>query len=94
MTEIAPILIGKGEKLQYLHPGYANRHGLITGATGTSTGMPASAAIDAASAATAISAFSKPGPSAATIASARSMYGKAINMSTARMITLSVRPPK
>ena len=35
MTETAPILIGKGEKKQYLLPGYANRHGLITGATGT-----------------------------------------------------------
>jgi DNA helicase HerA-like ATPase len=35
MTEIDPILIGKGENLQYLLPEYGNRHGLITGATGT-----------------------------------------------------------
>ncbi len=35
MSEIDPILIGKGEKLQYLLPVYGNRHGLITGATGT-----------------------------------------------------------
>ncbi len=35
MSEIDPILIGKGESLQYLLPSYSNRHGLITGATGT-----------------------------------------------------------
>lgn len=35
MSEIDPILIGKGENLQYLLPGFGNRHGLITGATGT-----------------------------------------------------------
>jgi DNA helicase HerA-like ATPase len=35
MSEIDPILIGKGEYLQYLLPAYSNRHGLITGATGT-----------------------------------------------------------
>jgi DNA helicase HerA-like ATPase len=32
---IDPILIGKGESKQFLLPGYGNRHGLITGATGT-----------------------------------------------------------
>jgi len=35
MSEIDPILIGKGEYLEYLLPAYSNRHGLITGATGT-----------------------------------------------------------
>lgn len=35
MSEVAPILIGKGESKQYLQPSYANRHGLVTGATGT-----------------------------------------------------------
>jgi DNA helicase HerA-like ATPase len=35
MSEIDPILIGKGENLQYLLPAFGNRHGLITGATGT-----------------------------------------------------------
>ena len=35
MSAIDPILIGKGESLQYLLPAYSNRHGLITGATGT-----------------------------------------------------------
>ena len=35
MSELNPILIGKGEKRQYLLPNYGNRHGLITGATGT-----------------------------------------------------------
>ena len=35
MSEIAPILIGKGEIKRYLQPAYANRHGLVTGATGT-----------------------------------------------------------
>lgn len=35
MTEIDPILLGKGEKLQYLLPAFGNRHGLVTGATGT-----------------------------------------------------------
>lgn len=33
--EISPILIGKGTHKQWLLPGYANRHGVITGATGT-----------------------------------------------------------
>jgi DNA helicase HerA-like ATPase len=33
--EISPILIGKGSEKQWLLPGYANRHGVITGATGT-----------------------------------------------------------
>ncbi len=35
MSEISPILIGKGEQLQYLLPAFGNRHGLVTGATGT-----------------------------------------------------------
>jgi len=35
MNEVSPILIGKGENLQYLLPAYGNRHGLVTGATGT-----------------------------------------------------------
>jgi len=35
MSEIQPILLGKGEALQYLLPAYSNRHGLVTGATGT-----------------------------------------------------------
>jgi DNA helicase HerA-like ATPase len=35
MSEIDPILIGKGENLQFLLPAFGNRHGLITGATGT-----------------------------------------------------------
>jgi Cdc6-like AAA superfamily ATPase len=35
MSEIDPILIGKGEFRQYLLPSYGNRHGLVTGATGT-----------------------------------------------------------
>jgi len=35
MSEIDPILIGKGENLQFLFPAFGNRHGLITGATGT-----------------------------------------------------------
>jgi DNA helicase HerA-like ATPase len=35
MTEVDPILIGKGENLQFLLPSFGNRHGLITGATGT-----------------------------------------------------------
>ena len=35
MSEIDPILIGKGENLQYLLPAFGNRHGLVTGATGT-----------------------------------------------------------
>lgn len=35
MTPIDPILIGKGTSLQYLEPAFGNRHGLITGATGT-----------------------------------------------------------
>jgi hypothetical protein len=30
-----PILLGKGESLQFLLPAYGNRHGLVTGATGT-----------------------------------------------------------
>ncbi|MDX1554534.1 MAG: helicase HerA-like domain-containing protein [Xanthomonadales bacterium] len=32
---MSPILIGKGADKQWLLPGYSNRHGLITGATGT-----------------------------------------------------------
>jgi DNA helicase HerA-like ATPase len=32
---VDPILIGKGESLQFLLPAYGNRHGLVTGATGT-----------------------------------------------------------
>ncbi len=32
---VEPILLGKGEDLQYLLPAFGNRHGLITGATGT-----------------------------------------------------------
>lgn len=32
---IEPILIGKGEQSQYLLPAFGNRHGLVTGATGT-----------------------------------------------------------
>ncbi|MBT8059039.1 MAG: DUF853 domain-containing protein [Gammaproteobacteria bacterium] len=35
MSNIDPILVGKGEWLQNLLPSYGNRHGLITGATGT-----------------------------------------------------------
>ena len=35
MAEIDPILIGKGQRPQYLLPALANRHGLVTGATGT-----------------------------------------------------------
>ena len=35
MSEIDPILLGKGKKRQYLRPALANRHGLVTGATGT-----------------------------------------------------------
>ena len=35
MSEVTPILIGKGAEKRYLLPGFANRHGLITGATGT-----------------------------------------------------------
>jgi DNA helicase HerA-like ATPase len=35
MSAIDPILIGKGENLQYLMPSFGNRHGLVTGATGT-----------------------------------------------------------
>jgi len=35
MTEIDQILIGRGETLQYLLPSFGNRHGLVTGATGT-----------------------------------------------------------
>jgi DNA helicase HerA-like ATPase len=30
-----PILLGKGESQQYLLPAFSNRHGLVTGATGT-----------------------------------------------------------
>jgi DNA helicase HerA-like ATPase len=30
-----PILLGKGENLQYILPAFSNRHGLVTGATGT-----------------------------------------------------------
>ena len=35
MSEINPILIGKGGELQYLLPAFGNRHGLVSGATGT-----------------------------------------------------------
>lgn len=35
MTDINPILIGKGAEKKYLLPAFGNRHGLITGATGT-----------------------------------------------------------
>lgn len=35
MSPVTPILLGKGEHRQYLDPAYGNRHGLITGATGT-----------------------------------------------------------
>jgi DNA helicase HerA-like ATPase len=35
MSESKPILIGKGKSLQFLLPAFSNRHGLITGATGT-----------------------------------------------------------
>jgi DNA helicase HerA-like ATPase len=35
MSEVPPILIGKGAEKRYLLPRYGNRHGLITGATGT-----------------------------------------------------------
>ena len=35
MTEQTGILIGKGDNPVYLDPRYANRHGLIAGATGT-----------------------------------------------------------
>lgn len=35
MTNIQNLLVGKGELQKFLLPGYANRHGLITGATGT-----------------------------------------------------------
>jgi hypothetical protein len=33
--DLHPILLGKGENPQYLLPAFGNRHGLITGATGT-----------------------------------------------------------
>jgi len=32
---VDPILLGKGSDLQYLLPAFGNRHGLVTGATGT-----------------------------------------------------------
>lgn len=32
---VDPILLGKGENLQFLLPAFGNRHGLVTGATGT-----------------------------------------------------------
>lgn len=35
MSDINPILIGKGAEKKYLLPAFGNRHGLITGATGT-----------------------------------------------------------
>ena len=35
MSDINPILIGRGEQLQYLLPAFGNRHGIVTGATGT-----------------------------------------------------------
>ncbi|MCF6225543.1 MAG: DUF853 domain-containing protein [Xanthomonadales bacterium] len=34
-SEVRKLLVGKGEEQKFLLPGYANRHGLITGATGT-----------------------------------------------------------
>jgi DNA helicase HerA-like ATPase len=35
MTDISPILIGKGAEQKFLLPAFGNRHGLIAGATGT-----------------------------------------------------------
>jgi DNA helicase HerA-like ATPase len=35
MSTIPPILLGKGAEKRFLLPGFGNRHGLITGATGT-----------------------------------------------------------
>lgn len=35
MTDAAGILLGKGDEAVYLNPRFANRHGLIAGATGT-----------------------------------------------------------
>jgi DNA helicase HerA-like ATPase len=35
MIEIQPILVGKGAEQKFLLPAFGNRHGLITGATGT-----------------------------------------------------------
>ncbi|MDX1381879.1 MAG: helicase HerA-like domain-containing protein [Xanthomonadales bacterium] len=35
MNAVDPILLGKGESPQFLLPAYGNRHGLVTGATGT-----------------------------------------------------------
>jgi len=35
VNAVDPILLGKGESLQFLLPAYGNRHGLVTGATGT-----------------------------------------------------------
>lgn len=35
MANLSDLLIGKGELQKFLLPGYGNRHGLITGATGT-----------------------------------------------------------
>lgn len=35
MTDIQPILVGKGAEQKFLLPAFGNRHGLITGATGT-----------------------------------------------------------
>ncbi len=35
MPDAAPLLLGLGEKKVFLNPKYANRHGLIAGATGT-----------------------------------------------------------
>lgn len=35
MSEINPILVGKGGDLQYVLPAFGNRHGLVSGATGT-----------------------------------------------------------
>ena len=35
MSSAALILLGKGAEKRYLLPGFGNRHGLITGATGT-----------------------------------------------------------
>jgi DNA helicase HerA-like ATPase len=35
MSEISPILVGKGGNFQYMLPAFGNRHGLVIGATGT-----------------------------------------------------------
>ena len=35
MSDVEPILVGRGEHLAHLLPRFGNRHGLVTGATGT-----------------------------------------------------------